>query len=150
MAGVLRRERKFSFRAQVSGWLYFHAQLIVGNVKARARGRIFLARQAKALGLVDEIGGVQDAIAYAAEKGGLQAGDYDVRILPEPKTLGDYLTGNGPDAATSIKPKIELSDPLLSAVSPVLKRVVGRQLQMIRLFQEKPVQLVAPFDVVIK
>ena len=48
------------------------------------------------------------------------------------------------------KPKIEVGDPLLSAVSPALRRAVGRELQMIRLFQERPVQLVAPFDVVIK
>ena len=42
------------------------------------------------------------------------------------------------------------SDPLLSAVPPMLRRTVGRQLQMIRLFENRPVQLVAPFDVVIK
>jgi protease-4 len=122
----------------------------IADIDKVARGRIFLARQAKALGLVDEIGGLQDAIAYAAGKGGLEAGEYDVRILPEPKTLADYLTGNGPDTAMPFKPKIQVVDPLLSAVSPALRRAVTRELQMIRLFQDRPVQLVAPFDVVIK
>jgi len=122
----------------------------IADIDKVARGRIFLARQAKSLGLVDEIGGLQDAIAYAAGKGGLEAGEYDVRILPEPKTLADYLTGNGPDTAMPFKPKIQVVDPLLSAVSPALRKAVGRELQMIRLFQDRPVQLVAPFDVVIK
>ena len=28
-------------------------------------------------------------------KGDLEDGGYDIRILPQPKTLGDILTGNG-------------------------------------------------------
>jgi protease-4 len=122
----------------------------IADIDKVARGRIFLARQAKALGLVDEIGGVQQAIAYAAEKGGLEPGQFDVRMLPEPKTLGDYLTGNGPDAAMPFKPKIEVNDPLIASISPLLRRTMGRQLQMMKLLQEHPVLLVAPFDVVIK
>jgi len=93
---------------------------------------------------------LQDAVAYAAGKGGLKPGEYDVRVLPEPKTLADYLMGNGPDAATPIKPKIEIKQPLLGELSPVLQKAMGRQLQMIQLLQNRPVVLVAPFDLTIK
>jgi protease-4 len=122
----------------------------IKDIDKVARGRIFLAKQAKSLGLVDEIGGLQDAVSYAAEKGGLKAGEYEVRILPEPKTFADYLMGNGPDAATAIKPKIEIKDPILGNLSPILRKAMGRQLQMIQLLQDRPVVLVAPFDVTIR
>lgn len=122
----------------------------IKDIDKVARGRIFLARQAKALGMVDEIGGIEDAIAYAAKRGNLNEGDYDVRILPAPKTLGDILTGNGADAATPIRPKIEISDPVLQGLAPLLKKGLGREMQMIQLLQDRPVVLVAPFEVTIK
>src|SRR5262249_10676023 len=57
----------------------------IKDIDQVARGRIFLAKQALELGMVDAIGGVQDAIGYAAKQGKL-SGDYDVRVLPPPKT----------------------------------------------------------------
>ena len=122
----------------------------IKDIDKVARGRIFLAKQAKALGMVDEIGGVEDAIAYAARKGGLEAGQYDVRILPAPKTLGDILMGGGADAAMPFKPKIELKDPVLQNLSPLLRKTVGRELQTLQLLQDRPVVLVAPFDLSIR
>jgi protease-4 len=122
----------------------------IKDIDKVARGRIFLAGQARSLGLVDEIGGLEDAVAYAAGKGGLKPGEYDVRVLPEPKTLADYLMGNGPDAATPIRPKIELKDPILGDLSPLLRKAIGRPLQMIQLLQDRPVVLVAPFDITIR
>ena len=56
-----------------------------------ADGRIFSGEQAKAAGLVDELGTLQDAIVFAAEKTGLDA-DSDV-IRPEKKRISilDYI-----------------------------------------------------------
>ena len=122
----------------------------IKDIDKIARGRIFLAGQAKALGMVDEIGGVEDAISYAAKKGGVQPGQYDVRILPQPKTLGDILTGNGAEVASAIKPKIEFKDPIIQALSPALRKTLGHQLRIIQLLQDRPVALVAPFDVTVK
>ena len=122
----------------------------IKDIDKVARGRIFLADQAKELGMVDEIGGVEEAIACAADKAGLKQGQYDVRILPQPKTLGDILMGGGADAATPIRPQIELKDPMLQAFSPILRRTFGREMQMIQLLQDRPVVLVAPFEVTIK
>lgn len=122
----------------------------IKDIDKVARGRIFLAGQAKELGLVDEIGGVEEAIAYAADKTGLKPGDYDVRILPQPKTLADLLMGNGPDAAMPFKPSVQVQDPLFQALGPVLRKTFGHQLKMAELLQDRPVVLVAPFDLTIK
>jgi len=56
-----------------------------------ADGRIFSGEQAKANGLVDELGTLQDAIAFAAARTGLNA-DSDV-IRPEKKRISvlDYI-----------------------------------------------------------
>ena len=100
--------------------------------------------------MVDEIGGIDDAIAYAAHKGNLEEGNYEIRILPQPKSLGDILTGNGADAAMSFRPKIQVNDPLLQGLAPIFAKGLGRQLQMLQLLQDRPVVLVAPFEVTIK
>jgi protease-4 len=148
-------------RKMVTGWMkQTYVQFTERVMKMRgdkikdidkvARGRIFLAKQAKSLGMVDEIGGIEDAMAYAAQKGRLEEGGYDIRILPAPKTLGDILMGGGADAAMPFKPKIEINDPLLQALAPLLKKGLGRELEMMQLLQDRPVVLVAPFEVTIK
>ncbi len=42
------------------------------QVRALADGRIFSGEQAKTAGLVDELGGFEDAVALAASKGGVE------------------------------------------------------------------------------
>ncbi len=49
------------------------------RVRALADGRVFLGREAKEVGLVDEIGDVQDAIVAAKQRAGL--GDAAVRVV---------------------------------------------------------------------
>src|SRR5262249_25759817 len=69
----------------------------IKDIDKVARGRIFLASQAKELGMVDEIGGTQAAINFAADQAGLKNGEFDVRSLPAPRTLADYIYGGGSD-----------------------------------------------------
>ena len=54
-----------------------------------AAGRVFTGAQAKEVGLVDEIGGLYDAIVFAAAQVDLE--DYEIRILPEPSTFMEQL-----------------------------------------------------------
>ena len=51
------------------------------DIKAIAGGRVWIATSAKEIGLVDEIGGIDDAIAYAASQQGLE--DYQVEYYRE-------------------------------------------------------------------
>ena len=51
------------------------------DIKAIAGGRVWIATSAKEIGLVDEIGGIEDAIAYAADLEGLD--DYQIEYYRE-------------------------------------------------------------------
>jgi len=48
-----------------------------------AGGRVYTGAQALELGLVDELGGLRDAIEYAAKLADLTPGQYSVKVLPE-------------------------------------------------------------------
>jgi protease-4 len=116
-----------------------------------ARGRIFAAKQAKEVGLVDEIGGLHQALAYAAEKAKLKPEEYDVRILPAPKTLADLFHGGDTDAQTPLRPAVSVvPDSLLKLMDRATQRTVGQQLQALQLLQRHPVLLVTPYVVTIK
>ncbi len=62
-----------------------------GFVKEIAQGRVWSGVEAKKLGLVDELGGLDAALAYAAQKAGL-ADDYKVTEFPRKKDLGEAIT----------------------------------------------------------
>jgi len=130
----------------------------IKDIDAVARGRIFTAKQAKDLGMVDQIGGVRDAIAYAAKQTDLKNGEYDVRILPSPKTLADLFNGAATDdddnAATPIRPKIDLrGDGLLGELAvlpPSIRQALGEQLRILALLQQRPVVLACPYLLIVK
>ena len=54
-----------------------------------AAGRVFTGRQALDLGLVDEMGGLEDAIRCAAKRA--RVTDYEIRTYPEPKNFLELL-----------------------------------------------------------
>lgn len=59
-------------------------------VREIAQGRVWSGAEAKKLGLVDEIGGLDDAMAYAAGKAGLSA-DYTVSEFPRKKEFVEAI-----------------------------------------------------------
>jgi protease-4 len=124
----------------------------IKDIDQVARGRIFLATQAKELGMVDEIGGIQAAIASAAGKAKLEKGAYDIRILPQPKSLGDLLSGNtSPDAKAAVEPKITIAeDSMLKMVPASVRAAMLQQLQIVTLMQDRPVVLAMPFTLTVK
>ena len=65
-----------------------------------AQGRVYTGRMAQKLGLVDELGHAQDAIAAAKTAAGLKAdAEVDLMVLPEPKSIFEQLFGD-PSAST--------------------------------------------------
>jgi protease-4 len=68
------------------------------KVSELAEGRVYTARQALKLGLVDEIGTMHDAIAAAKQAAGLKP-DEEVEIVqyPEEKSIFEILGGNRDD-----------------------------------------------------
>lgn len=58
-------------------------------IKKIAEGRVWLGTDAKELGLVDELGNIQDAITKAAELAGIES--YDINYYPEAENPFDQL-----------------------------------------------------------
>lgn len=54
-----------------------------------AGGRVFTGKQALELGLVDQLGGLTDAIEFAADEANIK--NYKVRVLPEPVPFAEAL-----------------------------------------------------------
>lgn len=118
----------------------------IKDIDAVARGRIFAAPQALELGMVDKLGGVEDAIAYAAGKADLRKGAYQVKVVPPTKTLADLLTGDNVEEKLPFQPKTALGEgTILKALSPSNARLFGQQLQMLQLLQRRPVLLMSPY-----
>ncbi|MDX1547242.1 MAG: signal peptide peptidase SppA [Rhodothermales bacterium] len=65
--------------------------LSVAAVDSVGQGRVWTGQQALDLGLIDGLGTLHDAVAFAAAEAGLEEGDYRVRTLPVPKTFLDEL-----------------------------------------------------------
>ena len=57
---------------------------IKGDLEKLAGGRVYSGRDALAIGLIDEIGGLNEAIAHAASLAKLK--DYEAHLIPEPKS----------------------------------------------------------------
>ncbi len=127
----------------------------IKDIDQVARGRIFLAKQAKELGLVDEIGGLSDAIKYAANEGELKDGQYDVKLIPGSRSLLDVFSGGGGgsdvDAKMPWKAQIKLSvDSPLSALPPSLRARVIQQIHLMEVMDKRPVMLVSPYMITVK
>jgi protease-4 len=127
-----------------------------------AGGRVFTGRQALDLGLVDQIGGLQQAVEYAAAKVSLK--DYDIRVVPEPKDfftqlMGDF-SGEG-ERPTDIRlssmtnllaghPTLAPLLDLLQKTEPQRARALRQALHRIELIRQEGVILMMPFDMVLQ
>lgn len=67
-------------------------KLPLDSVRNIAEGRVWAGGDALALGLVDELGDLDDAIAHAASLAGLESGDYALLELPKVKDASEVFT----------------------------------------------------------
>lgn len=131
-------------REQLAGWMNAvygdfkeHVQKARGDRLAKpleemAGGRVFTGAQAKELGLVDELGGLSDAIAHIAKEAKLEK--YEVRVIPRPKNFAELLMG---DMSGGSKPSRHLSagmadSPLWQTVLPLLQGLDPQRVDMVR------------------
>ncbi len=61
-------------------------KMSIEKLKSVAGGRVWTGEQAKAHGLVDVLGGLDEAVAIAARKANLGEGDFQVKYYPYPKS----------------------------------------------------------------
>lgn len=124
-----------------------------------AAGRVFTGAQALELGLVDRLGGLQDAIAFAADKATVD--DYEVRVIPEPLSIFDlfmgdkakddeYVSGPAPRRLSLTKmPVFETMLPILAQTDPLRFKAVVQALKRIELLQGEGVIAMMPEEFVI-
>jgi protease-4 len=98
------------------------------QVDELGRGRVYSGRDALELGLVDELGGLDQALAWVREQSGVgRRFELPIRVLPERVTLLDLLLDNvGPVLAT---PAVRARDRRAAgkaALPPVLDRALAR------------------------
>ncbi|WP_425401042.1 signal peptide peptidase SppA [Aeoliella sp.] len=111
-----------------------------------AGGKVYTGRQAKANGLVDELGTLDDALAAAKQLAGIEE-DKEVKIMTLPKSpdLFESLLG-GNEAEKEVEVKVDLG---LGDLHPEMKKLIGHAKTIQRVFHE-PVVLMLPFSLEIK
>lgn len=114
------------------------------KLESLAGGRVYTGRQAKALGLIDEIGTLDDAITAAKGLAGMSSSDKtELLILPESKSVLESLLGplEGLDV---IAPAFKLALP--ESVRPLLAKVN----RFLNLVTTEPVVMALPYDLQIR
>ena len=95
------------------------------SVDAIGQGRVWSGADALNIGLVDSLGGLYDAISYAAEKVGLTKADYQLSRYPVVKevSLLKMLSGNTPeDPEETLTTRVD-DQPSLSDMFPAIARM---------------------------
>ncbi len=96
--------------------------MTVEEVDQIAQGRVWLGARALQLGLVDELGGQDDAVAAAAELAGLS--DYDTVVIEEPLTFTEQLLLNLANVAAPRLAGLSVLDHLwLRPIRPALDQL---------------------------
>jgi len=124
-----------------------------------AGGRVFTGAQALDIGLIDKIGGLEDAIKFAAQRAGL--GEYEIRIIPEPPGLFDLFKHHADEdgyADVTVAPRATLMrvppfDTMLSTLSrvdPLRVQAMVRSLQRIDLLLAESVITMMPEELLIR
>ncbi|MEI7700256.1 MAG: signal peptide peptidase SppA [Planctomycetia bacterium] len=109
------------------------------KLEALARGRVYTGRQALAVGLVDQLGTLGDAIAYARQLVGDTDGKLELENLPAPQSPLESLLGQ---SGESRQPLATLTDAVPQPLRPLLQH-----LPVLELLQREPVLLLLPCHV---
>jgi protease-4 len=125
-----------------------------GDIESLAGGRVYSGAKALETGLVDEIGGLADAIDYAADQADLD--EPDVRLLPEPKSMIEGLFSKpdkddgeiihvGAPASVVAKLRAEFLGSGVAAALPIgTRKAVSRLVHRLDAFHGRQVLLLAP------
>jgi len=113
------------------------------SLEKLAGGRIWTGRQAKELGLIDELGTLEDAIGAAKEMAGLnRTEELELLQLPRSRSFLDSLLDSSGDASLSLPRQLQ---PRVPGLSRQLRAVEG----LLRLNGE-PVWAIVPYHFDVK
>ncbi len=114
-----------------------------------AGGRVYSGQRALALGLVDKIGGMTEAVYQAAEQAGVK--NYEIRIVPKPKNFIEIMMQNlmsGVDEeSVAMGQYVSRMVPALSDPTATrLRRAINRVLLQVRMLRSESVLMLMPYD----
>jgi len=150
------RARMRAFMDEVYGVFKNHVTEIRGNrlkkpIDDLAGGRVYTGKQALELGLVDRLGTMSDAVAFAAAEAKIK--DYDTRVVPKPKSFLEQLmeraSGDQDEAghvriAAGGDSLLNLAAPYLRNLDPRRAAAVASVLQRLEILQKEGVVLTMP------
>lgn len=111
--------------------------------KGLAGGRVFTGKQAQGNGLVDDLGTLQDAIAFAKTEAKLGDDEkVELLILPKPKSIFDQLFDSGVSIQSDLATNATESMPELSRHL--------RTVQRLRQLFQRPGVCIMPYEIRIK
>ena len=164
-------------KAKMTKWMeevygVFKSHVVAGRgakltkgIDELAGGRVYTGQQALDLGLVDDLGGLTDAIAHAATQADLT--EYEVRVIPEPVDfmtllMEDLMGSSGRESPTDVtlfRKPVTLAPPLtkggeffhlLRRFEPHRARSFFQTMKRIELMRSEKVLLVMPTSWIIK
>ena len=110
----------------------------IADIDKIARGRIFTASEAKTLGMVDTLGGLDAAIGEAARRAKIDGEPYDLKTLPPPPTMQEMLGGKAGGGASTLS-------PVLAMLPGEVRQSLGQSIAMGEMLQRRPVVLMTPY-----
>ena len=125
-AGALTDFQKSVVQNSVNkGYLSFTSKAAAGRkmtlqrLQSLAGGRVWTGAQAKQIGLVDELGGLDKAIEIAASKAKLKPGAYKVAVYPKAKSFVDELLSTATSESSLSERLLAKNIPWASSVLEV-------------------------------
>lgn len=93
-------------------------RMSIEKLKSLAGGHVWSGIEAKSNGLVDVLGGLDDAIKIAAKKAKLKDGDYKARFYPQPKSFFEEIFDKKEDAVQAKIMKAQFGE-----LAPYVKQI---------------------------
>ncbi|MBN8821417.1 MULTISPECIES: signal peptide peptidase SppA [unclassified Spirosoma] len=105
-------------------------KLPVDSIRAIAGGRVWTGTQGKSIGLVDQLGGLDDAIKLAAQSAKLKEGDYRLKYQPRKKEFFEQLMSSlSGDEETKVQAQLGELAPYVAYLKK-LKMMQGIQMRL--------------------
>jgi protease-4 len=149
------RARMRAFMDEVYAGFKNHVAEIRGNrlkkpIEELAGGRVYTGQQALELGLVDRLGTMSDAVAFAGDQAKIK--DYDTRVVPEPKNFLEQFmeqASGDKDEAGHVGiadggSLFKLAEPYLLNLDPQRTAAVASALVQLEILQKEGVVLSMP------
>ena len=114
------------------------------SIENLAQGKIYTGNMAQQLGLIDQIGGLDDAIQLAAQKADIKK--YHLRILPKQKNLIELLE----DLMAQSKNINDNPAALLPDFHNIkLKNLLSRTVSLLKILQHEQTLLIMPYEIIL-